>query len=937
MRQPESFVSLRSFLRFVTENCREILGRREWFAGSVPSFRAWILRGTLCLFVFVGIALFFTGQRQVAAKSDAKSDASSTATSASSRAADAQPKPSGRPAKAASGKATASPGKKAGAKKPAASPKKEEDKEETNGETTGGQETGAGAFRVTGEDSEEGEGPELLRERAEWFYRQRTYPLGRIPAGAHQQAIEHRKAMEARQSAEQNVASTDAAAGAISGGLPPVFPLATPPIVFPGPANWTPIGPKPINADPFTGVNFGNPSASGRIDSIAIDPGDATHKTFYLGAALGGVWKTADDGATWTPLTDSQPSLSMGAVQVSPVAGHNKIIYAATGEQNSFGFDNYFGAGVLKSIDGGATWTQTGTPAGAPFAGPFAQSSSTFSSAINSFFGGAHIGSVAINPLNDNLVLVGVQFGGFAAGDPPGHSSGVYCTDNGGTTWNLIASGSTTMASFVGYASATVAYAGIGYPFGDPNNGIYMSNNADGGAAKLCSNITFTRSTGTGLPAQVSMGRIILGLAPSDATGKTAYASIANDSTGSNTLLAFLKTTDGGLSWTTQTPAPTGFCNNQCWYDMPVAVDPSNANNVAVGGAAFTNNSSTIWLSTNGGTSWSDITTGATAVRPHVDTHAILFVPGTTVLITGDDGGMWRTDNYTTIPPTWVDLNSTLQITQHYPSLSVSRTDHNRAYSGAQDNGTDVFSGSAAWTHVTCGDGGFTAIDPQFDTTVYAACQNIFILKSYFNGASNTFVPAFLTGFGLDRHSFISPLTIGPAAGLLYFGTFRVYQTTNGGELWTPISPDLTADGSSNVTAIAASPSNADVVYAATGDGQIQRTTNATSGSGAIWTNLTKAPLPSRFITAITVDDQDPNTAFVAFSGFSGFADPVGHLFATTDGGATWTDVSCTAANCGTPNPSDLPNTPVNEVKFDSNQNTLFVGTDVGVFTSTLG
>src|SRR5262249_17469204 len=100
---------------------------------------------------------------------------------------------------------------------------------------------------------------------------------------------------------------------------------------------------------------------------------------------------------------------------------------------------------------------------------------------------------------------------------------------------------------------------------------------------------------------------------------------------------------------------------------------------------------------------------------------------------------------------------------------------------------------------------------------------------------------------------------------------------------------------------------------------------------------LTKAPLPSRAITSIWVNDTDPNNAWVAFSGFSGFTDTVGHLFQTTDGGVTWTDVSCTAANCGTPNPTDLPTTPVNEVKFASRQNALFVGTDVGVFTSTLG
>src|SRR5262249_35615200 len=161
-----------------------------------------------------------------------------------------------------------------------------------------------------------------------------------------------------------------------------------------------------------------------------------------------------------------------------------------------------------------------------------------------------------------------------------------------------------------------------------------------------------------GLPAQASMGRIILGLAPSDATGKTVYAAIGNSGSSSNTLLAFIKTMDGGATWITQTPAASGFCNNQCWYDMAVGVDPPNANNVAVGGSAFTNNSSTVFISADGGSTWRDFTTGATAARPHVDTHAIVFIPGTTVLFTGDDGGVWRTDDYTANPPTWVGLNA---------------------------------------------------------------------------------------------------------------------------------------------------------------------------------------------------------------------------------------------------------------------------------------
>ncbi len=107
--------------------------------------------------------------------------------------------------------------------------------------------------------------------------------------------------------------------------------------------------------------------------------------------------------------------------------------------------------------------------------------------------------------------------------------------------------------------------------------------------------------------------------------------------------------------------------------------------------------------------------------------------------------------------------------------------------------------------------------------------------------------------------------------------------------------------------------------------------------SGSVWTNLTKAPLPPRSITSISVNGSDPNNVFVAYSGFSGFADQNGHVFESTDGGNTWTDVSCHVASCGTPGVNDLANIPVNLVAFADKINTIIVGTDIGVFDSSDG
>ncbi len=148
---------------------------------------------------------------------------------------------------------------------------------------------------------------------------------------------------------------------------------------------------------------------------------------------------------------------------------------------------------------------------------------------------------------------------------------------------------------------------------------------------------------------------------------------------------------------------------------MALAVLPNDPNTLVVGGSAFTNNSSTDFRSSDGGTTWVDITTGSTAVRPHVDTHVMKFAATTSGfrLYTGNDGGVWFTDNPTAAPVTWQPgNNANLTITQFYPGHAVHPSDENISFGGTQDNGTEKYSGILAWDHVTCGDGAWAAIDP---------------------------------------------------------------------------------------------------------------------------------------------------------------------------------------------------------------------------------
>jgi len=591
-----------------------------------------------------------------------------------------------------------------------------------------------------------------------------------------------------------------------------------------------------------------------------------------------------------------------------------------------------------------SAWAPTCTipSAGCPFIGPFSDATPF------GFFtlGGARISYVAVNPSNPQMVLASAQFA------LSGSKEGVYCSADGGGTWTNVLAGQ--MSTFVGFASSTVAFAALGDPFGSGTganlNGIYKSTNANSVTAGACS-MTFTALTGATLPASSAMGRIDLGISPLFATDSTVYASIADGVNASSPNLGVWVTTNGGTTWT-QTTAPD-ICNAQCWYDNVVKVDPNGGAHAFFGGAAVFNASNApIWVEStaNTGATWSTVIPNALGPGlPHVDTHAMAFVKvGTKVrMYLGNDGGIWRTDDAEATPVVWTNLNdSTLTLTQFYPALSIHPSSPLIAFAGAQDNGSQIYSGpSTTWTdNQTCGDGTGTAIDNVVPSTVYVACNGTNFAVSTQNGQANTYVSAVNGIDPADNSSFVPPLVTDPStAGVLYAGTTKVYQSVNVGASWAALSGDLVSGANfDELTALTVAPANPHVVYAGADTGQVFVATNVAPGTGTFAQVAGQASLPPRQVSAITADPVDPQgkTAYVAFSGFAFVAgsinDPTGHLFKTTDGGATWTDISCTVASCVSPAASDLPNTPVNDVVVDPDvAGTLYAATDIGVYIGT--
>ena len=293
------------------------------------------------------------------------------------------------------------------------------------------------AEKSPAKESKEGnDGPEQIRKREEWFYKQRSSVNGHIPAGARLKAFQHMQRMMAAEGKLVLRPDGSYAETAPQSWLSPFGAVTT---------SWASIGPTPTTGGYFSPV-------TGRITAIAVDPSDTTGNTVLIGGADGGIWRSTDAGATWTAVGDQNASLAMGSIAFAPSSP--STVYAGTGEQASIGFDIYYGAGVLKSTNHGQTWTQTCSVAGptCPFIGPYYNGLNPGFGYFN--FGGAHISYVAVNPSNPNMVLVGAQF------IVEGPKEGVYCSDNGGSTWSNVLPDQ--MSTFVGFASSTVAYAALG-------------------------------------------------------------------------------------------------------------------------------------------------------------------------------------------------------------------------------------------------------------------------------------------------------------------------------------------------------------------------------------------------------------------------------------------------------------------------------------------
>lgn len=790
-------------------------------------------------------------------------------------------------------------------------------------------------------------GKASLQERR-WWYRaaERYAPFEGVPAAdwklrAYQAglAISHR-------------ASSTAAASTANSASSPIY-------------NWVSLGP---NGNYETQRMNGGPGAldQGRVTSLwtHMNGSQVVNKqAIFAGTADGGLWKSVDGGAHWEPLSDFMPSLAVGAFDVLPGSDltnyGDATIYLGTGEGN-FSQPDKDGVGVLKSTDGGRTWTIQPLP-----------------------FRGDEVGIPGQHRMRRLKIDRGVAGGQsvWVAGD-----GGVYHTSNGGTSWQLVTglpyTGAPATAAFPGgcWTEAASDFLIVPRPsqapafvaaFGRPNNaacaatgGVAQTANAsranngiyrslDGGAT--WSKLPFDLALPGGAPGDV--GRITLLQAPSNPKHVYVLVSRTVDNK-SGGIYATLDVTAPAVAWINGANDPTTeFTNGQGWYNLIGSVSPTDENRLIVGGLDN-------YLSTDGGATLSKISgwSAADETWSHADHHAAIWVDDTTYY-DGNDGGIFvATIDGESV--TWQNRNGGGLSTLQFYGLSQSATDPYKINAGLQDNGHALLS-RGRWQATYGGDGGFAATDQRDDSQAYE--EYVYGAIRHSDSAGDGWLDTGCmqtyggcpgncgtgTACNPDQHSaFIAHFTLDSGnQSVMYVGTNLIHknlQADQAGKVWQPLAPVGTTAGDfvygnnssrayvnmvhtpkANRTSGAPVPSS-QILFAVTSTGRIWRSDDA----GTTWRDLTKAPLPVTSTTAgrsLTWVDTDPANAdhvVIVYSGWAASTAPAiaGHVFRSLDGGVTWTDVS-----------GALPDEPFNTVAVNPNpgkNGQVFAGSDGGVYVN---
>ncbi len=757
-----------------------------------------------------------------------------------------------------------------------------------------------------------------------------------------------------------------------------------------GPSDaWVPLGPVPLASDASGGFQDYH-QVSGRATAVAIDPADPTGNTVFIGGAQGGVWKSTNaatsvaNNVTWTAVTDDQATLSTGSIVIQPgnLDPAKSVILVGTGEADNSG-DSYFGLGILRSADGGNTWTLASTANSSNGAISFSGLGAT-RMAFSTASGQSNTVVAAMAATSEGIVDNSLTANTYR---------GLYTSTDAGQTWtydNLFGSASeaTSATSVVYNASAGLFFAAEGY------HGFYSS--PDG--------LTWTRlANQPGAPGLLSLAncpdiystncpiyRAEITVVPSRKEMYVWFVSAGLTDEG------IWQSKDGGNTWTQIGDSGITNCGDlsgcgvqQGSYNLELLAiqNGTSATDLYAGAINLYKCSINSSNPTCSNSSFLNLThvygcepIGALA-HVHPDQHALantILNTGADLMYFANDGGIYRAlDGFSDLTTglcsgtnQFDDLNQNLGSMTQFVSFSQHPTDSNTLLGGTQDNGSPASATattSSSWLNVLGGDGGYNAIDRNSTSDWFASEPdvpssglNIQECSSGVNCSNNGFRVVVGSGnLAGDNGSFYFPYILDPQSTTsLLVGTCRVWRGPRLGGSFSDLSLNFdtlgigTCSGGevNTVRALAAGgatdANGSRVIYAVTDGlgpnnltspvgGNVWVTTSATAVSGVSSTfiNVTlngpggSSINPNQFpVSSVAIDTSDltGNTAYVAIMGFAGGP---GHVWQTANAGASWTDFTGTGGNA-------LPDSPANALVIDSAAHMIYVGTDVGVFQS---